>query len=542
MNQHSTTIVAPASIPGSGAISVIRLSGPKALEIADKVISCRKGDISSAKGYTIKFGTVYGRDANSCGAGEGGGTANSCGAGEGGRTANSCGAGEGGDEVEGGGTANSCGAGEDGREVEGGGTANSCGAGDGGDEAARKQCVIDEVLVSVFRAPHSYTGEDSVEISCHASRYIVETIIHLLIEAGAEPARPGEFTERAFLNGKMDLAQAEAVADLIASESAASHRIAMNQMKGHFSDELRSMREEMLKIVSLMELELDFSEEEVEFADRTTLTTLLRKTKDHCDRLSSSFRQGNAIKNGIPVAIIGPTNAGKSTLLNNLLGEERAIVSDIAGTTRDTIEEVINIDGVQLRFIDTAGIRDTQETIERIGIERTLKTAAEAMVVLAVSDISEDETSLVEHLNSLTSLLSTGQKALILLNKCDKLSDNVVNNIVTKVNKIVSFPVIQISAQNGLGIDSLKDQLGKIASEIIGNTDENLVTNIRHARELNETSLSLGRALDGLSSDLPTDLVAQDIREAIYHLGSIVGLISTDEVLGNIFRNFCIGK
>ena len=524
MNQHSTTIVAPASIPGSGAISVIRLSGPKALEIADKVISCRKGDIASAKGYTIKFGTVYGRDANSCGAGEGGGTANSCGAGEDGRTANSCEAGEGGR------TANSCGAGEDSREDE------------GGDEAARKQCVIDEVLVSVFRAPHSYTGEDSVEISCHASRYIVETIIHLLIEAGAEPARPGEFTERAFLNGKMDLAQAEAVADLIASESAASHRIAMNQMKGHFSDELRSMREEMLKIVSLMELELDFSEEEVEFADRTTLTTLLRKTKDNCDRLSSSFRQGNAIKNGIPVAIIGPTNAGKSTLLNNLLGEERAIVSDIAGTTRDTIEEVINIDGVQLRLIDTAGIRDTQEAIERIGIERTLKTAAEAMVVLAVSDISEDETSLVEHLNSLTALLSTGQKALILLNKCDKLSDNKVNNIVTKVNKIVSFPVIQISAKNGLGIDSLKDQLGKIASEIIGNTDENLVTNIRHARELNETSVSLGRALDGLSSDLPTDLVAQDIREAIYHLGSIVGLISTDEVLGNIFRNFCIGK
>lgn len=518
MNQHSTTIVAPASIPGSGAISVIRLSGPKALEIADKVISCRNGDIASAKGYTIKFGTVYGRDANSCGAGEGGGTANRCGAGEDCR------------EVEGGGTANSCGAGEGGREVE------------GGDEAARKQCVIDEVLVSVFRAPHSYTGEDSVEISCHASRYIVETIIHLLIEAGAEPARPGEFTERAFLNGKMDLAQAEAVADLIASESAASHRIAMNQMKGHFSDELRSMREEMLKIVSLMELELDFSEEEVEFADRTTLTTLLRKTKDHCDRLSSSFRQGNAIKNGIPVAIIGPTNAGKSTLLNNLLGEERAIVSDIAGTTRDTIEEVINIDGVQLRFIDTAGIRDTQEAIERIGIERTLKTAAEAMVVLAVSDISEDETSLVDHLNSLTTLLSTGQKALILLNKCDKLSDNKVNNIVTKVNKIVSFPVIQISAKNGLGIDSLKDQLGKIASEIIGNTDENLVTNIRHARELNETSVSLGRALDGLSSDLPTDLVAQDIREAIYHLGSIVGLISTDEVLGNIFRNFCVGK
>ena len=524
MNQHSTTIVAPASIPGSGAISVIRLSGPKALEIADKVISCRKGDIASAKGYTIKFGTVYGRDANSCGAGEGGGTANSCGAGEDGRTANSCEAGEGGR------TANSCGAGEDSREDE------------GGDEAARKQCVIDEVLVSVFRAPHSYTGEDSVEISCHASRYIVETIIHLLIEAGAEPARPGEFTERAFLNGKMDLAQAEAVADLIASESAASHRIAMNQMKGHFSDELRSMREEMLKIVSLMELELDFSEEEVEFADRTTLTTLLRKTKDNCDRLSSSFRQGNAIKNGIPVAIIGPTNAGKSTLLNNLLGEERAIVSDIAGTTRDTIEEVINIDGVQLRFIDTAGIRDTQEAIERIGIERTLKTAAEAMVVLAVSDISDDETSLVEHLNSLTALLSTGQKALILLNKCDKLSDNKVNNIVTKVNNIVSFPVIQISAKNGLGIASLKDQLGKIASEIIGNTDENLVTNIRHARELNETSVSLGRALDGLSSDLPTDLVAQDIREAIYHLGSIVGLISTDEVLGNIFRNFCIGK
>ncbi|MCQ2145635.1 MAG: tRNA uridine-5-carboxymethylaminomethyl(34) synthesis GTPase MnmE [Bacteroidales bacterium] len=476
MNRLSdTTICAPATTPGTGAISIIRISGPDALSIADKVVRCRRGCLSEAPGYSVRFGTV-----------------------------------------------------------------------------AKDGEVIDEVLATVFRAPHSYTGEDSVEISCHASRYIVETVLGLLTSAGAMVAMPGEFTQRAFVNGKMDLAQAEAVADLISSQSAASHRIAMSQLKGGFSSELRSMRDALLKIVSLMELELDFSEEDVEFADRSELMELVDRTVAHCDRLVESFRLGNAIKNGIPVAIAGATNTGKSTLLNALLGEDRAIVSDIAGTTRDTIEETLNIDGTLFRFIDTAGIRGTDETVEKIGIERTFKKIEEAQVVLAMIDASEDETisstsSSASNVvsgdaRSLISLIPDSQSAIYILNKVDKCSPDEVNKKVRDLNNLVKSPIIQISAKNLTGIDDLKAELSSFAKKMLSESDTTLVTNLRHVQELSETSSSLKRVKDGLAMGVPSDLVSQDIREAIYHLGSIVGEISTDEVLGNIFSKFCIGK
>lgn len=483
-NQYQqTTIVAPATVPGSGAISVIRVSGPDSFIIADKIISCRKGTISEANGYTIKFGTVYKADKAT-------------------------------DKVE-------------------------------------DKEILDEVLVSVFRNPHSYTGEDSVEISCHASRYIVDSIIQQLIKAGAQIAQPGEFTQRAFINGKMDLAQAEAVADLISSQSAAAHKIAMSQLKGHFSSELKEMRNELLKIVSLMELELDFSEEEVEFADRKELLDLVNKTEQHCATLVDSFKMGNAIKNGIPVAIAGTTNTGKSTLLNALLGEERAIVSDIAGTTRDTIEETLNIDGSLFRFIDTAGIRSTTETIEKIGIERTFKKVNEAQIVLAMIDATSqnNETSssiesnaLSKQATDLINLIKPDQHAVFILNKTDLLDKNTINKIVIDLNNLVKSPIIQLSAKNRVGIDELKNKLSEIAKKTLQDSDTTLVTNLRHVQELDETRTALQRVKAGLQDRIPTDFVSQDIREAIYHLGSIVGEISTDEVLGNIFRNFCIGK
>ena len=473
--RNEDTICAPATIPGTGAISVIRVSGPEALEIADKVVLCRRGTISEAKGYTIKFGTV--RNAS----GE----------------------------------------------------------------------VIDEVLVSVFRAPHSYTGENSVEISCHASSFIVSALIDLLLEAGARAAEPGEFTQRAYLNGKMDLAQAEAVADVIASQNAAAHRVAFKQMKGGFSNELRGMRSELLELVSLMELELDFSEEEVEFADRSRLDSLLGQIISHVTRLIDSFRLGNAIKNGVPVAIAGATNTGKSTLLNALLGEDRAIVSDIHGTTRDTIEETLNIDGILFRFIDTAGLRETDEVVEQIGIRRTFQKISEASLVLGMVDLTRDFESTCETIRDIIDKVDfADQKLVILLNKTD-ISE--VNINVTIENYIVSLlenkninkeeiTIIPISAKTGTGLEELKKNLVKTQQDLLGDSDTTLVTNQRHVQALTDSRTSLLRVRDGLAAGLPTDLAAQDIREAIYHLGSIVGEISTDEVLGNIFRNFCIGK
>lgn len=567
------TICAPATIPGTGAISIIRVSGKEALAIADKIIDTKGVPIAETEGYRLRYGTVFEADGS----------------------------------------------------------------------------VLDNVIVSIFRAPHSYTGEDSVEVSCHASRFIVNKILELLVNAGARIAAPGEFTRRAFVNGKMDLAQAEAVADVIASQSAASHRVAMNQLKGGFSSELKVLREKLLTMTSLLELELDFSEEDVEFASRKELGQLVDDSLTHIRRLTASFSRGNAIKNGVPVAIVGATNTGKSTLLNALLGEERAIVSDIAGTTRDTIEETLNIDGILFRFIDTAGIRETDETIEKIGIDRTFKKLGEAAVVLGMTDLSRGEAAVLEDADFIlskvnemggvkndglaidgagtggvspagtggaspaetggasrsetggasrsetggippaetggASLAETGgasrhghgdgqeRKVVILVNKCDvagdfyrddngtvygsgnDLGENVAenggnknvnhnNNIVSLIeNKYDNCKVIPISAKTGKGLSTLTKTLGEIGSEITGSTDETLVTNVRHYEALVRASTALGRVRDGLKvATLPPDLIAQDLREALYHLGEIVGEISTDETLGNIFRNFCIGK
>lgn len=551
------TICAPATIPGTGAISIIRVSGKESLAIADKVIDTKGVPIAETEGYRLRYGTVFEADGS----------------------------------------------------------------------------VLDNVIVSVFRAPHSYTGENSVEISCHASRFIVNKILELLVNAGARIAAPGEFTRRAFVNGKMDLAQAEAVADVIASQSAASHRVAMNQLKGGFSSELKVLREKLLTMTSLLELELDFSEEDVEFASRKELGQLVDDSLTHIGRLTASFSRGNAIKNGVPVAIVGATNTGKSTLLNALLGEERAIVSDIAGTTRDTIEETLNIDGILFRFIDTAGIRETDETIEKIGIDRTFKKLGEAAVVLGMTDLSRGEAAVLEDADFIlskvnemggvknvaaendgaetsgaslaetggippaetggASLAETGgtppaetsgayqhghgdgqeRKVVILVNKCDvagsfykddngtgygsgnDLGKNMAeiggnknvnhdNNIVSLIeNKYDNCKVIPISAKTGKGLSTLTKTLGEIGSEITGSTDETLVTNVRHYEALVRAASALERVRAGLHiATLPPDLIAQDLREALYHLGEIVGEITTDETLGNIFRNFCIGK
>lgn len=543
------TICAPATIPGTGAISIIRVSGKESLAIADKVIDTKGVPIAETEGYRLRYGTVFEADGS----------------------------------------------------------------------------VLDNVIVSVFRAPHSYTGENSVEISCHASRFIVNKILELLVNAGARIAAPGEFTRRAFVNGKMDLAQAEAVADVIASQSAASHRVAMNQLKGGFSSELKVLREKLLTMTSLLELELDFSEEDVEFASRKELGQLVDDSLTHIRRLTASFSRGNAIKNGVPVAIVGATNTGKSTLLNALLGEERAIVSDIAGTTRDTIEETLNIDGILFRFIDTAGIRETDETIEKIGIDRTFKKLGEAAVVLGMTDLSRGEAAVLEDADFILSKVNemggvknvgteidgaeTGgaspaetdgaplvetdgaslvetdgasqhghgagqeRKVVILVNKCDVAGDfyrddngtgygsgndlgknmaeiggnknvNHDNNIVSLIeNKYDDCKVIPISAKTGKGLSTLTKTLGEIGSEITGSTDETLVTNVRHYEALVRAASALERVRAGLHiATLPPDLIAQDLREALYHLGEIVGEISTDETLGNIFRNFCVGK
>ncbi len=489
------TICAPATIPGTGAISIIRVSGEDSLAIADKVIDVKGESLSETEGYRLRYGTIFADDGS----------------------------------------------------------------------------VLDNVIVSVFRAPHSYTGENSVEISCHASRFIVNEVLELLVNAGARIAAPGEFTRRAFVNGKMDLAQAEAVADVIASQSAAAHRVAMNQLKGGFSSELKTLREKLLTMTSLLELELDFSEEDVEFASRSELGALVEETLTHIVRLTDSFSRGNAIKNGVPVAIVGATNTGKSTLLNALLGEERAIVSDIAGTTRDTIEETLNLGGVMFRFIDTAGIRETDELVEKIGIERTFRKLNEASIVLGMTDLSRGEDTVLsdaEYIWDKVNACGTGREFLLLVNKCDV--DGIESVAASsgagfagtgseagcagKAGKMARIEaalrekgivtkMIPISAKTGSGLPELTEALAEIGRRITGDTDETLVTNIRHYEALSRAATALGRVRDGLKvATLPPDLIAQDLREALYHLGEIVGEISTDEVLGNIFRKFCIGK
>lgn len=473
---YDSTICAPATRAG-GAISVIRVSGAEAVEIADKVVRTANGThLSSSSGYTLHYCKIE----------------------------------------------------YDGKP-------------------------LDDVVVSVFRAPKSYTGEDSVEISCHGSEYIVSKILELLISAGAVPARPGEFTQRAFVAGKMDLAQAEAVADLIASQTAASHRIAINQLKGGFSSELTEMRSNLLQIVSLMELELDFSEEDVEFADREELKSLLDKSIDHITSLISSFTLGNAIKNGVPVAIVGATNAGKSTLLNAIIGENRAIVSDIAGTTRDTIEETYNIDGVLFRFIDTAGLRESLDRIESIGIERAYEKIEAASLVIALCDLTTPLKETVRTISDISSHLSEQQKLIFALNKTDLVSQETGHTLKQELLKTINentsctfsssnIPIFEISAINNTGIKELTSSISTIYRDMDTGTETTLVTNIRHLEALKSAKESLLRVRLAIDSKVPTDLVSQDLREALYHLGTITGEITTDEVLGNIFSKFCIGK
>ena len=397
--------------------------------------------------------------------------------------------------------------------------------------------IIDQVLVSIFHAPHSYTGEQSVEISCHASTYILQQVMQLLVANGCRPAEPGEYTQRAFLNGKMDLSQAEAVADLIASHSAASHRMAMNQMRGAFSTELSDLRDKLLHLTSLIELELDFSDhEELEFADRTQLVDVAQKIQHTVQRLIQSFRIGNAIKNGIPTVIIGETNAGKSTLLNLLVGEERAIVSDIHGTTRDVIEDTVNIDGKIFRFIDTAGIRDTTDTIESIGIERSLAKIKQAEIILLMLDATCANEQ-YQALSNKVLPLCQDKHLLVIVNKCDKATPTTIIPLPENATQI------NISAKTKQGIEQLKTQLSLLLPDADIMAGSAIVSNIRHLNALQSANDDINRVLEGLQTDLPTDLVSQDLRSCLYHLAQITGgEIQTDEVLGNIFKHFCVGK
>lgn len=400
--------------------------------------------------------------------------------------------------------------------------------------------VIDQVLVSIFKGPNSYTGENVVEISCHGSTFIQQQIIQLLLRKGAKMADAGEFTLRAFLNGKLDLSQAEAVADLIASDNEASHQIAMQQMRGGFSNEIAKLREELLNFASLIELELDFSEEDVEFADRTAFHELLNRIEFVLKRLIDSFAVGNVIKNGIPVAIVGEPNVGKSTLLNALLNEERAIVSDIAGTTRDTIEDELVINGIGFRFIDTAGIRDTQDHVESIGIKKTFEKIEQAQVVLFLVDSSDLNATNLEKLKIEIEKIKNKypQKALTIIgNKADKLSDEVKQHIENEIPNILF-----LSAKQKTGVDELKNILLSFVNTGALRNNETIVTNTRHYDSLLKALEEIQKVKWGLDAGISSDLMAIDIRSALYYFGEITGEVTNDELLGNIFANFCIGK
>ena len=400
--------------------------------------------------------------------------------------------------------------------------------------------VVDEAIVTFFASPRSYTGEDSVEISCHGSVYIQQKVLEILIARGARLAGPGEFSRRAFLNNKLDLAQAEAVADLIASQSEASHKIAVNQLKGGFSKELRDIRSRLLDITSLLELELDFSEEDVEFADRTQLLELIEEAISHIGRLTESFRLGNAIKNGIPVTIAGETNTGKSTLLNAILGEERAIVSDIEGTTRDTVEETFNIFGTLYRFIDTAGIRQTTEEIERIGIERTFKKMEEADVILGMVDMTKGLEKAISAIRLIVSKVDRQQQTLIVLcNKRDVARDFPCERLLSEFEDI---PIEFVSAKDNDDVERIKRFIFNNSSLHSVGANETLVTNMRHYESLRRSKENLEQVREGIMVGLSADLLSQDLRQALFYLGSITGEITNDEVLGNIFGRFCVGK
>ena len=391
--------------------------------------------------------------------------------------------------------------------------------------------IVDEVLVSVFRAPHSYTGEESAEISCHGSRYILNKVLALLIANGCRQAGPGEFTQRAYLNGKMDLSQAEAVADLIASTNQATHQIAMSQLRGHFSSKLAQLREQLLKLTSLLELELDFSDhEDLEFADRSELMDLTKTIDNHITRLAKSFETGQALKQGIPVAIVGKTNVGKSTLLNRLLKDDRAIVSDVHGTTRDTIEDTIDINGITFRFIDTAGIRQTQDEVEQIGITRTYAAIDKARIVLWLID-TEPSTEEINNIIQRTE----NKKLIVIKNKADKADNNSYN--------LLNRPFITISAKFGTGIEELEQAIYEAANIPALTENDIIVTNARHYDALVRAHDNIQRVIDGLQMQLSGDLLSEDLRQALDTLAEITGgQITPNEVLGNIFKNFCVGK
>ena len=407
--------------------------------------------------------------------------------------------------------------------------------------------IYDQVLVSIFKNPNSYTGENVIEISCHGSTFIQQQIIQLLIRKGCRMAQAGEFTLRAFLNGKLDLSQAEAVADLISSDNEASHQIAMQQMRGGFSNEISKLREELLNFASLIELELDFAEEDVAFADRTQFNELLNRIEFVLKRLIDSFAVGNVIKNGIPIAIVGEPNVGKSTLLNALLNEERAIVSEIAGTTRDTIEDELVIGGIGFRFIDTAGIRETEDVVESIGIKKTFEKIEQAQVVLYLLDSCKFQVGSSKFLIEIEKILNQFplKPIIVILNKIDSISKDELENITIKLNSKLesrNSKLITLSAKNKTGIDDLKNQLLSFVNTGALRNNETIVTNTRHYDSLLKALEEISKVKYGIQNNLPSDLLAIDIREALFHFGTITGQVTNDELLGNIFANFCIGK
>ena len=415
--------------------------------------------------------------------------------------------------------------------------------------------VVDEVLVSLFRAPHSYTGEDATEISCHGSSYILQRVVQLLLAAGCEAAAPGEFTQRAFLNGKMDLSQAEAVADVIASTTAASHQVAMSQMRGDFSKQLGMLREQLVHLTSLLELELDFSDhEDLEFADRSALDAIAAQIESVTQRLADSFATGNVLKNGLPVAIVGSTNSGKSTLLNALLHDDRAIVSDVHGTTRDVIEDTFTLGGTLFRFIDTAGLRSTDDVVEQMGIARSRQKLEEAKIVLFVVDATQ-VASQMEALGTEILEAMNGRPLVVLFNKADLLEEKAMNNLLAQPlthwisgvslssQQEPQIVKLSISAKEGLGLDTLTDTLVGLAQENTTSAGDVIVTNARHYAALTAALADIRRVRQGLSTHLSGDFVAQDLRECLFHLAEITGgAVTTDEVLGTIFKNFCVGK
>jgi tRNA modification GTPase len=450
---NQDTIIALSTPPGSGAIGVIRLSGPDAISITNAVFAGK--DLAKQASHTLHFGLIKDNDV-----------------------------------------------------------------------------IIDEVVAGLYVAPRSYTKENVVEISCHGSNYIIQQILNLLIKKGARAAKPGEFTLRAFLNGAFDLSQAEAVADLIASDSKASHDMALQQMRGGFSTELAGLREQLIHFASMIELELDFAEEDVEFANRDQLKALILKINSVLTRLISSFEMGNVLKNGVPIVIAGKPNVGKSTLLNALLNEERAIVSDIAGTTRDTIEDELNINGIIFRFIDTAGIRDTADIIEAKGVERTLERMKQAKLIMYMVDALQTPDELDEQL---TDLKKIGIPYLAIVNKAD---------LFTEEQKLAfsQKEVLFLSAKENIGVEELKTALlAKVNLHAI-NTSETLVTNIRHVEALKNTEQALANVLNNIDNPVTSDFLAMDIKQALHYLGEITGMVTTDDLLENIFSKFCIGK